>query len=269
MARTIEHIQQEMIADLQAGTGIALSTSKSAEWRLWTYVIAVCIHSFEIVLDLFKKEVDAQTDRITPGTARWYAEMCYRFQDGHELLFDDKTAMLYYERPDAEAQIIKVVAIREETRKLIIKAATNNREGKIVALSQEQLCNFANYIDVIKFAGVDINVVSIKEDKIRYSMEVYFEPAMPAEMVRAHILAALEDYKVSLGFDSRIYRQRFIEAATRTDGVVTCNLLSLERKGATDESFQSVDLFAELESGYFEYDKDCLVTMKSIKELNV
>lgn len=195
--------------------------------------------------------------------------MCYRYQDGHELLFDDKTAMLYYEKPDAEAQIIKVVAIREELKKLTIKAATNNREGKIIALSQEQSYNFATYIDAIKFAGVDINVVSTSEDKIRYNMEVYFEPAMPAEMVRANILAALDVYKVSLGFDSRIYRQRFIEAATRTAGVVTCSLISLERKGATDESFLPVDLFSELESGYFEYDKDCLVTMKSIKELNV
>lgn len=57
-----------MIAALQTRTGITLSSSKSAEWRLWTYVIAVCIHSFEIVLDVFKEEVDAQAYRITPGT---------------------------------------------------------------------------------------------------------------------------------------------------------------------------------------------------------
>lgn len=269
MARTINEIQNEMIAALQERTGITLSTSKAAEWRLWTYVIAAGIHSFEIVLDVFKKEVDALTNQITPGTARWYAEMCYRYQDGHELLFDNKTAMLYYENPDQEAQIIKVVAIREEIKKLTIKAATNDQEGKIVPLSQEQLYNFTTYIDAIKFAGVDIDVVSTSEDKIRYNMIVYFEPAVPATMVRTNILAALDTYKASLGFDSRIYLQRFIDAVTRTAGVVTCNLVSLQRKGATDETFLPVGVYSELESGYFEYDKDSTITLKSIKELDV
>lgn len=113
MARTINEIQNEIITSLNGKKDISLSTSKVAEWRLWTYVIAVAIHSFELILDVFKSEVDTQTNKITPGTVRWYAEMCYRFQNGHELLFDENTAMLYYQTNDPDAQIIKVVAIRE------------------------------------------------------------------------------------------------------------------------------------------------------------
>lgn len=268
MARTISEIQNEMIAVLQERTGITLSASKAAEWRLWTYVIAVGIHSFEIVLDVFRREVNTLTDRITPGTARWYAEMCYRYQDGHELLFDDKTAMLHYEKDEPEARIIKVVAIREEIKKLTVKAATNDRDGKIVPLTQEQLYNFTTYIDAIKFAGVDVDVVSTSEDRIRYDMVVYFEPSIPATMVRANILSALETFKSSLGFDSRIYTQRFIDTVMGTQGVVTCNLLAMSRKGATDVDFVPVGIYSELESGYFEFDKDSVLTLKSIKELD-
>lgn len=138
MARTINEIQNEIITSLNGKKDISLSTSKVAEWRLWTYIIAVAIHSFELILDVFKSEIDTLTNKITPGTVRWYAEMCYRFQNGHELLFDENTAMLYYQTNDPDAQIIKVVAIRENKNMLTIKAAKKNSSGKIVPLDVDE-----------------------------------------------------------------------------------------------------------------------------------
>lgn len=267
MARTISEIQEEIITAVRQETGLALSSSKVAEWRLWTYVFALAIHTFELILDAFRSEIDTITDKITPGTTRWYAEMCYRFQNGHELLFDDSTAMLYYKDDDPEAQIVKIVAIAENKNKLSIKAATRDNTGKIVPLSADELYNFSSYVDAIKFAGVDTNVISTTADLLRYDLEVYFEPAIPHTLVRENIEAALDGFKASLGFDSIIYRQRFIDAVMDAEGVVTCNLASLERKGPTDEEFVPVGIYAELESGYFEYDMGCTVTLKSVKEL--
>lgn len=267
MARTINEIQEEIIKAVQKETGLALSSSKVAEWRLWTYVFALAIHAFELILDVFRKEIDTITDKITPGTTRWYAEMCYRFQNGHELRFDDTTAMLYYKRNDPEAQIVKIVAIAENKNKLSIKAATRDNAGKIIPLSADELYNFSSYIDAIKFAGVDTNVISTTADLLRYDLEVYFEPAIPHTLVRENIEKALDRFKSSLGFDSLIYRQRFIDAVMDAEGVVTCSLASLERKGPTDEEFVPVGIYAELESGYFEYSDECTVALKSVKEL--
>ena len=269
MARTINEIQNEMIASLQAKTGLTLSTSKAAEWRLWTYIVAAAIHTFEIALDVFKSEADSLTNKITPGTVRWYAEMCYRYQEGHELLFDEQTAMLYYAQTDPDAQIIKVVGIRENLNKLTIKAAKKDAEGKIVPLDQEELYNFTAYIDAIKFAGMGVSVVSTNEDNLRYNLDVYFEPSVPISMVRNNIQAVMEQFKSSLGFDSMIYKQQFIDAIMGAQGVVTCNLVTLERKGSTDEEYIPVDIYSELEAGYFEYAPDSILNMKSIKELSV
>ena len=61
MARTINEIQNEIITSLNGKKDISLSTSKVAEWRLWTYVIAVTVHSFELILDVFKSEIDTLT----------------------------------------------------------------------------------------------------------------------------------------------------------------------------------------------------------------
>lgn len=266
MARTIKEIQKNMADDLQKD-GLTLSSSAVAEWRLWTYIVAVAIHGFELLLDAFRKEVDTLTSKITPGTIRWYAEMCYRFQNGFELLFDPQTAMLYYAKDNPEARIVKIVAISEARNRLLIKAAKIDEAGNIQPLTLEEKYNFTGYIDAIKFAGVDTDVVSVSEDKIRYHLDVFFEPSIPNTMVKANVLAALNSFKTSLGFDSMIYTQKLIDVVMSATGVITCDLVSLKRKGVSDVDFKEVDIFSELESGYFEYDKDSVLTLKSIKDL--
>lgn len=267
MARTIKEIQNGIILSLQEQSGLTLSTSKVAEWRLWTYIVAVAIHTFEIILDAFRSEMDTLTHKITPGTVRWYAEMCYRFQNGHELVFDADKAMLYYPQDDADARIVKVVAIREETNRLVIKAAKQDDDGKMVPLSLEERYNFTGYIDAIKFAGVDTSIVSTTEDLIRYRLEVYYDSSVPATTVRENVIGALETFKSSLGFDSMIYTQKFIDAVMHVEGVVTCKLLSMQRKGSTDKDFIAVDICSELVSGYLEYDTESELTLKTAKEL--
>lgn len=266
MARTILQIQEKIIESLNT-SGLKLSTSKVAEWRLWTHIIAVSIQVFEIILDKFKTEVDTITNKITPGTVRWYAEMCYRFQNGHELLFDEKTAMLYYAEDVPDARIIKVVAISEKFNKLLIKAAKLDKDNKIVPLSLEEKYNFAAYIDAVKFAGVETDVVSVKEDKIRYNICAWFEPSIPLSLVRDNVLTALDVFKSGIGFDSMIYTQKLIDAVMSAEGVVTCSLVSLERKGVSDVDFIKFNVYSELESGYFEYEEESVLNIVSIKEL--
>lgn len=283
MARMIEEIQKTMAVDLQNRIPQQLSVSKFAEWRLWTYMVAVAIHTFEVILDLFRKEMETLTNKITPGTVRWYAEMCYRFQNGHKLLFDEKTAMLYYAEDDPEARIVKIVAITEKEtysgrgteggqipekkNSLLIKAAKLDRNGKIEPLTLEEKYNFTAYIDAVKFAGVSTDVVSTTEDKVKYDLQVWFDPAVPHSLVEENVRKALADFKSSLGFDSMIYTQKLVDAVLSAVGVITCELRSLACRGTSDADYRPVSVFAELESGYFEYAEDSVLRLTSIKEL--
>lgn len=268
MARTIKEIQDNIITNLKS-SGLKLSDSAVAEWRLWTYIVAAAIQAFEIILDAFRSEIDTLTNKITPGTVRWYAEMCYRFQNGHELLFDSKTAMLYYSKDDPSAKIIKVVAITEGQNLLSIKAAKLDEKGKIIPLSPDEKYNFTGYIDAVKFAGMQTDVISTTEDKIKYDLEVYFDPAIPSTTVRDNVLAALNKFKTSLGFDSMFYVQRFLDAVMSVPGVVTVDLKTLSRKGATAPDFADVKVCTELESGYYDYADNCKLTLISKNELRV
>ncbi|MEG1572834.1 MAG: hypothetical protein RR328_04700 [Bacteroidales bacterium] len=264
--RTIREIQSSMEASIKE-KGLTLSPSAVAEWRLWAYVFAVCVHSFELVLDVFQKEIDTLTSKITPGTVRWYAEMCYRFQNGHELLFDPKTAMLFYAQEDEKAKIVKVVAVTEGQNRIFIKAAKIDANGKIIPLKADEIHNFSCYVDAIKFAGVQTDVISTTEDKIRYEIDVYFNPSIPSTTIADNVKERLQKFKTEIGFDSMIYKQKFIDAIMSVEGVVTCDLKTFERKGASMNEFVSIQIFAELESGYFEYDAASKLTPISIKEI--
>ncbi|MCD8081479.1 MAG: hypothetical protein LUF04_14100 [Bacteroides sp.] len=277
MARTINEIQNEIIEQLQERTGVTYSPSKVAEWRIWTYIVAAAIHAFEIMVDLFRAEIDTITDKVTTGTARWYAEMCYRFQSQGTLIFDESTATLYYDEVIPEAQIIKVVAIKENGYKLVIKAAKRDGDGYIVPLSLEEKEKFIIYINSIKFVGVDTNIISETEDKVWYDMDVYYDPSIPPSAVHRNVLIALDNFKTSLGFDSMIYKQRMADAVMQVPGVVTCNILSLEREWGDKNAGEGsgyehtvIDVYDELHSGYFEYDEEqCHITMISIKDVEL
>lgn len=265
MARTIKDIQNIIIANVMVYIPALRKSSATAQWKIWAYITAIAIHSFELILDIFKTDMEELTKRITPGTLRWYAEMCRRFQMGHELAYDPQTAMLYYAVDDPASRIIKIVAVSESNSVLAVKAAKIDDQGKISALSVDELHNFKGYIDAIKFVGIDTSVISTTPDSVRYEMEVFYDPIYPKTTIESRVREALETYKSNLNFDSKLYAARLSDSIMHIEGVVTVSLASLERRGAAESQFSPVGVFCELYAGYFDWDKDCILTLTSMK----
>lgn len=261
MARTTSEIHNQVAADLRAQIP-NLSDSKVAEWRLLTWVVAAAIQAFELLLDLFRTEVVELTSKTTAGTKPWFAEMCRRFQNGHTLEFDNDTATFYYARQDPAARIIKVVAVVEGEKKLSVKVAKQDAEGKIVPLTGEKQ-NFINYLKTISPAGIQINVVSTTADTIRYHLKVYYDPSFPVETVRTSVLAAMDQYKTSLDFDAKFYPQRLLNAIMTVGGVVTVHPIKIEHKDSYRDTYAPAGVFVDLDAGYFEYASDSELTLAS------
>lgn len=278
MARTIEQIKSSIIDSVNTKMP-GMSSSAVAEWRLWAYIVAVAIHYFEIIMDLFRKEIDTLTAQITPGTVRWYAEMCKRFQNGDSLVFDDKTALLAYPVVNDAKRIIEVAAVSEgkdESNKLFIKVAKKDDAGKIVELDTVEYNNFLAYIDAIKFAGCQTEVISTKADQIYYDLVVYHDPAIANETILADVEAALEAFKTSIDFNGILYRQKMLDAVMGVNGVTTCVLSNFKQhsyQSASDDDWRAIDTHAELDAGYFEYadgsvgDVECNIAVRSVNEL--
>lgn len=231
-------------------------------------MVAAAIHAFEIILDLFRQEVDELTAKITPGTKLWYAEMCYRFQNGHTLVFDKNTAQFYYEQDDPDSRIVKVVAVNEVYKMISIRVAKTDGEGRIIPLDDSERRNLADYIDTIHTTGIPTTIVSTTADTIRYNLEVYYDPATPSSVVREKVEQALETFKTSLSFDAVFYAQRLVDAVMHAEGVVTVKVVRLEHKTSAGADFAPVDVLAELAAGYFEYAAEGnTLTLTSTKSL--
>lgn len=266
MARKISDIQQSITDSLTASVQ-NLSQSNAAEWRLWSYVVALAIHSFEVIMDVFKREINEAADKIIPGTVRWYAEQARRFQNGHELIYDKQTAQLYYASDDPAARIISVVAVSEGEKNLFIKVAKTNDQNEIAPLSDDELYNFSAYLDAIKRAGITTSAISTEADLIKYDMTVYFDPAIPMTTVRQNVLDALDAFRIQIGFDSRFYAQKFINAVLSATGVVTVNVPSLARKAVGMADYVEVGVADELHAGYFDYAPDSAIQMENSKNV--
>lgn len=263
MARTVKEIQDSIAVALHERFA-NLSTSAVAEWRLIAYVAAVAINTFEVIMDRFRIEMEDKTMQITPGTIRWYAEMCRRFQNGHSLKFDPVTAMYYYPTNDPTARIASIVAIADRNAQLSIKVAKLNAEGAVKPFTSDELQNFTGYIETIHVVGTKYAIISTTPDLVRYNIEVFYDPIQPKTTMESRVKEALESFKSSIGFDGTLYSQQLIDAVLHCDGVLTVNTISLKRKGATEADFTAVGPWSELHSGYFDYDKDCALTLTSI-----
>lgn len=259
MARTIELIQGDIIAELREKV-TNLSTSKIAQWRLLTYVVAVAIHSFEVILDLFRAEITEKTLISTSGTMAWYSAICRAFQIGHKLIFDPKTGIYGYELYDEAARIVSVAAVTKRERALYIKVARENDAGALVPLTDDEYREFVNYIDLVGIAGTPCSVTSTTSDSIKYDITAYYDPAYPQASVRYGVDAALETFKTSLNFNSRFYRQRLVDAVMSVDGVVTADTIAILHKTSESDAYIPAGVVVELLSGYFNYDEDSTIT---------
>lgn len=267
MARTITAIEASIEERLSAS--FTLSTSAAAEWRLWVHCIAYAIYLFEVALDLFKAEMDNDAEKEVAGSLTWYNEKCYEFQMGHELVFSPTTGLLKYETVDEDARVVKTASVDIAVDgTLMFRVATMDSDGNIVPLTSNQLLNFKNYIDAVKFAGTKTQIISTDADLVRYSLKVWYNPATPVATVEDDIMSALENFRVVQRFGGVIYRHEMLDAVTDVGGVVTAKLVSLSRKGTDDAQWVDIDTYGKLQAGYFDYDaENCSLELVSINDI--
>ena len=82
MARTVNEIKAQMIAEKQAQSSLnaLTSTSQTAFWNLYIYLVAVAINIFEQIMDLFKVDIEAIAAKSYPDSRQWIQAKVFEFQ---------------------------------------------------------------------------------------------------------------------------------------------------------------------------------------------
>lgn len=239
MARTIEQIQAQMLT--AKGNEPALSelnsTSKTAIWRLWIYIVAVSIWTLEKLFDSHKEEIDQKLQQLKPHTARWYRHKATSFQYGFDLL-EDTDMFNNTNKTDEEiekSKIIKYSAVTESQieSRLIVKIATE-KAGRLTPISSEELNAFESYISEIKDAGVRISVINYQPDRLKLRFKIYRDPLV-LDASGTSILTgkkpvedALQQFMKELPFNGELVLAHLIDKLQKAEGVKIPHLVQAQ-----------------------------------------
>ncbi len=233
MARTIATIQQSIITAVQADATLGpqlTSTSSVAIWRLWTYIVAVCQYVLESLFDAHVAEVSTTIAAMKPHTLPWYVGMAKAFQYGYALAADsdvyDNTALTAAQV--AAAQIVNYAAAVEVYQGLRIKVATLS--GSMLApLTTPQLDSFTAYMNLVRDAGVRLQITSTVADRFVASLNIYYDPLVLDNTGKrldgsynTPVQDAVTSFLNNLPFNGLFVRNSFIYAIQQVPGVLIC-----------------------------------------------
>lgn len=242
MARNISDIQQGMIDTIQGDETLntkLTSTSKTALWRLKTYVVAVAIYLLELLFDSHTTEIDDKLATQKTHNEHWYAEKAKEFQYGYALVDEAD----YYETIDEATKIVSHAAVESVNGKLNMKVA-KNVNGTLEPLSTDspdELTSFTEYIRRVKDAGVVINVISDVGDDLRLVMDIYYDPLVINEdgtLIKDTSQKPAEDtitFITTLPFNGEFIPANMVDALQNTTGIDIPEIISVETKYAIND----------------------------------
>jgi hypothetical protein len=210
---------QELMAAL-------LSSSRVAIWRLWAYVVAVSLHTHEVLWDLYKAEVERIALESTVGTLRWYQATCMAFQLGDSLAFDTARQKYGYAVLDATKRIVKRCAVSESAQGLVFKVAKLSGSNPL-GLSLQETQSLAGYLKKVRFAGTRLQVVSGSGDILVVNATVFYDPIEPLATLKANVETAIKAYVANLPFDGQLLTNGLIDSLQVVQGVKDVQLTTV------------------------------------------
>lgn len=268
MARSIAQIQAEIIAAKEARPELAelTSTSKSAIWLVFTYIIAYAIYTLEVLFDAHKVETNTALSLLKPHTKRWYRQKALAFQYGFALVAETD----YYDNAEIDetlveqSKIIKYAAVTEaitESR-VIIKIATESG-GILNPITNEQKQAFDAYMAEIKDAGVNVTIINFLPDRLYLTMRIFYDPLVLDAAGNSIIDGgkpveeAINAYLKTLPFDGQLVLAHLVDALQKVPGVLIPQL-DYAASAWIDTEINNygnpiaINVKATPESGYFQ-----------------
>lgn len=216
------------------------SNSKLSIINLLTYVVAVCIHTYEAILDLFQVKIAEIINGRINGTPEWYALMAKKFQynaatsTGDELIFNEDTLKIEYAIPDVSRRIIEKVSWERDERDgsltlKVCKANDNTEEIEngvpYMPLNDYELIAFKMYMQQIRFVGADIYCESYPADILTIVADTdspiffndnYITAAQAINSIKENMI----EYANTLEYDGYIYYQEILDVIRKTENII-------------------------------------------------
>lgn len=225
MARTVAQIKQSMLDAKNADSTLSAltSTSQTAKWNLYYFIVASCIAIFEQLQDLFKTDLEAIASTAAPSTPQWTRNKVLKYQKGDVAQLNTTTFTVEYPTINTANQILtRCAVITAPNRTVLIKVAKSDPP---VPVSVGELAELQSYIETFNPAGIAFTLINENSDKMEVAATIYYNGQYSA-VISTNVVAALNNYMATLPFNGVISTQAVVDAIQAVEGV---NSVSLTR----------------------------------------
>lgn len=242
---------QKLLDDLK-------TPSKTAEFRLWAWIVAFAQKTLSTFQSKFVVEVDEIMDKKEPGTIGWWKFVALGFQLEYLLVWNEENNRYEYDDTTSDAalgsRIIKFCSVVDTTGIVIIKVAKDNGSGLPDALNPSTELPLAlAYFERKRPAGVAINAISLPADLLKITAKIYYDPLLSFPTIQAAIEAAIVNFNNLLPFNGKYNLNKLIDALQVIEGVVDVIIDTAQYKVGSDPYVTIIQEY-QTQAGYVQID---------------
>ena len=253
MARTITQIQNAIIASKNADTNLSglTSTSQTAVWLAWSFIVAVAINLFEQLLDVFKTEIEASLPAVALGNEAWIQDKVLNlFQydaTTAQVLVCDKTTNFVpsYAVIDATKRLCtrcSVLTIPFPNKTVEIKVAKSEPPAPLdgsTGTGGLEASALIAFLKEILPAGVTYNVTNEDADRLYIGGTIYFNGAYNTTIL-VSVRSAISSYLAGIDFNGKIKYSDLEKAIKAVVGVTDVDLTLVQARRNTGAIGQNI-----------------------------
>lgn len=213
------------------------STSQTAVWRLWVYIVAACVNILEQLQDLFRSEMEAISLGARPGTPQWVQNKTLNFQYSATIpqVVEVVDSELVYPTEDDALKIVTRCSVITTANGLVsikVAKATSGSDTTPIALAALEKTALESYWATIGFAGINYSIINLDADLIGVTADIYYDGQYSAT-IQADAIAALNNYLASIPFDGYVSVLAIEDALQNVDGIADVKINTISGRAAT------------------------------------
>jgi len=247
MARTTAQIKQQMIDQKNAEAELAGldSTSTTAMYNLYIFLVASAIAIFEQIMDSFKLSIEQIAFEAKPGTPQYIRKKVLEFQYNAATpqiaQFNDTDYTIGYPQIIAAYKILTRCSVTTTvSRKYLIKVAKNEPPVPIVSGEKTALID---YVSLFNGAGLVYEVVSADSDKIAVFGNVYYDGQYNS-VISANVQTAIKNYLANIDFNGAVSIQELTDSIQAVAGVLDVKLETVRVRQNTVAYVDGVEIYS-------------------------
>ena len=241
MARSVAEIKKTMTdafmadATIREKYGLSVNDTFSSKFssvsieNILFFIVAACCHVLEMIFDQHKRDVEDKIALAVVASVPWYYKMALAFQYGDSLVLNDRTWQYEYASTDESKQVVKYAAVRDKGTSVQI-LVSGDQGGSPVALSNDVLTVFKQYMNRVKVAGVILNITSKESDNVTVMATITIAPLVlneNGELLsdgRKPVEEAITSYLKHIIYGGTFNKTRLVDVIQAVEGVVDVEL---------------------------------------------